>query len=125
MPDGMRRFLKALVIVLVVILVAGIAGAFWARGRLRGSLPQLEGSHQVAGLTAQVSIQRDGLGIPSIRGATREDVALMRAHCLPEVQIKASGGIHDRESLLAFRALGATRIGTSRTRDILGHDKAR
>jgi penicillin amidase len=75
MPDWMRRFLKVLVIALVVILVAVVAGAFWARGRLRGSLPQLEGSHQVAGLTAPVSIQRDHLGIPSIRGATREDVA--------------------------------------------------
>jgi penicillin G amidase len=70
-----RRFLKVLLIALVVILVAGIASAFWARAQLRGSLPQLEGSRQVAGLTAPVSIQRDRLGIPSIRGATREDVA--------------------------------------------------
>jgi deoxyribose-phosphate aldolase len=52
-------------------------------------------------------------------GATREDVALMRAHCPPEVQVKASGGIQDLETLLALRALGATRVGTSRTRDIL------
>ena len=52
-------------------------------------------------------------------GATIEDVRLMRAHCPPEVQVKASGGIHDLDALLAFVALGATRIGTSRTRDIL------
>ena len=52
-------------------------------------------------------------------GATVEDVRLMRAHAAPSVQIKASGGIHDLDALLAFRALGATRIGTSRTRDIL------
>jgi deoxyribose-phosphate aldolase len=55
----------------------------------------------------------------SAGGATREDVALMRRHCPPEVQIKASGGIHDLETLLAMRRLGATRVGTSRTRDIL------
>jgi deoxyribose-phosphate aldolase len=52
-------------------------------------------------------------------GATVEDVRLMRARCAPFVQIKASGGIHELDALLAFRALGATRIGTSRTRDIL------
>src|SRR5262245_47834537 len=75
MPDSVRRFLKVLLIALIVILVAGIAGAFWARGQLRASLPQLEGSRQVAGLSAPVSIQRDHLGIPSIRCATREDVA--------------------------------------------------
>src|SRR5215510_9350932 len=75
MPNSVRRFLKVLLIALVVILLAGVGGAFWARGQLRASLPQLEGSRQVAGLSAPVSIQRDHLGIPSIRGATREDVA--------------------------------------------------
>ncbi len=55
----------------------------------------------------------------SSSGATAEDVRLMRAHCPASVQVKASGGIHDLDALLAFRALGATRIGTSRTRDIL------
>src|SRR5262245_65146710 len=75
MPNSVRRFLKVLLIALVVILVAGIAGAFWARGQIRASLPQLDGSRRVAGLSAPVSIQRDHLGIPSIRGATREDVA--------------------------------------------------
>jgi deoxyribose-phosphate aldolase len=55
----------------------------------------------------------------SSAGATQEDVALMRSRCPPEVQIKASGGIHDLDTLLALRALGATRVGTSRTRDIL------
>ena len=62
-------------IALLVIIVAGIAGAFWARSRLRDSLPQLDGSRQLSGLSAPVSIERDRLGIPSIRGATREDVA--------------------------------------------------
>jgi deoxyribose-phosphate aldolase len=55
----------------------------------------------------------------SSSGATVEDVRLMRAHCPPTVQVKASGGIHDLDALLSFRALGATRVGTSRTRDIL------
>jgi len=75
MPDVVRRFLKALLVALVVILVAAIAGAFWARSRLRASLPQLDGTQQLAGLTAPVQVQRDRLGIPSVRGATREDVA--------------------------------------------------
>jgi deoxyribose-phosphate aldolase len=55
----------------------------------------------------------------SSSGATAEDVRLMRANCPPHVEVKASGGIHDLDALLAFRALGASRIGTSRTRDIL------
>ena len=75
MPDSVRRFLEVLLIALVVMLVAVVVGAVWAHGRVRDSLPQLEGSRQVAGLSAPVSVKRDHLGIPSIRGATREDVA--------------------------------------------------
>ena len=52
-------------------------------------------------------------------GATLADIELMRAHCPPAVALKASGGIRDLDALLALRERGATRIGTSRTSDIL------
>jgi penicillin amidase len=42
---------------------------------LRASLPQLDGETPLAGLEAAVSIERDELGVPVIRGATRADVA--------------------------------------------------
>ena len=62
-----------LIPVLVVVMVAGVA--LWARQELRGSLPLLDGSHRLAGLSAPVTVTRDGLGIPTIQGRTREDVA--------------------------------------------------
>ena len=71
----MRRLVKALLIALMVILVAGVAGAFWASSRVRGSLAIIDGARQVKGLGAPVTIERDSLGIPSIHGATRADVA--------------------------------------------------
>ncbi|HEY3160000.1 MAG TPA: penicillin acylase family protein [Vicinamibacterales bacterium] len=71
----MRRVLTVVLVAIVIVLVAGLAGALWAWSRVRASLPLLDGNHQIAGLTAPVQVQRDGLGIPSIRGATREDVA--------------------------------------------------
>jgi deoxyribose-phosphate aldolase len=52
-------------------------------------------------------------------GATLEDVKLMRAHSPARVQVKAAGGIRDLDQLLAFRAAGCTRVGASRTKDIL------
>ena len=75
MPDTVRLFLKVVLAVLLIVLVAGLAGAFWARSRVRASLAQLDGTRPIAGLTAAVKVERDRLGIPSIRGATREDVA--------------------------------------------------
>jgi deoxyribose-phosphate aldolase len=52
-------------------------------------------------------------------GATIEDVKLMRAHSPAHVQVKAAGGIRNLNQLLAFRELGASRVGASKTKDIL------
>ena len=47
-------------------------------------------------------------------GATREDVALMKAHVGPGVRVKAAGGISSLEDAQDFLDLGADRLGTSR-----------
>lgn len=61
----------------------------------------------------------------SYTGATEHDVKLMRQHCAPEVQIKASGGIRTLDQVLKMRELGATRIGATATVDIMEEAKKR
>ena len=50
----------------------------------------------------------------STGGATREDVALFKAHVAPHVKIKAAGGIASLQDAQDFLDLGAERLGTSR-----------
>ena len=50
----------------------------------------------------------------STAGATREDVALFKAHVESHVKIKAAGGISSLQDAADFLALGADRLGTSR-----------
>jgi penicillin amidase len=58
------------------LLVLGAAGAgVWFYFQLRASLPQLDGSATVPGLTSPVTIERDALGVPTVSGQTRADVA--------------------------------------------------
>jgi penicillin amidase len=57
------------------LLLLGAVAAGWGWWQLRGSLPILEGVLPVAGLSAPVQIARDALGVPTIAGATRIDVA--------------------------------------------------
>jgi deoxyribose-phosphate aldolase len=52
-------------------------------------------------------------------GATPDDVRLMRKHSPARVQVKAAGGIRDLDTLLAYRDLGITRSGASRTAEML------
>jgi deoxyribose-phosphate aldolase len=56
-------------------------------------------------------------------GATHADLKLMRQHAGPQVQVKAAGGVRDLDALLEARALGVSRCGASRTKEML--DEAR
>jgi deoxyribose-phosphate aldolase len=58
-------------------------------------------------------------------GATMEDLRLMRAHAPEHVQVKAAGGIRTLDALLEVRAIGVTRVGASRTREMLDECKER
>jgi deoxyribose-phosphate aldolase len=58
-------------------------------------------------------------------GATDDDLILMRKHSPAAVQVKAAGGVRDLDRLLAVRRLGVTRVGASRTADILDECKRR
>lgn len=53
------------------------------------------------------------------KGATIHDVKLMRENSIPEVQVKAAGGIRNLKDMLAAIEAGATRIGLSATANIM------
>lgn len=63
----------------------------------------------------------DGMMVAT--GATEHDVRLMREHCGPSVQIKASGGIRGYDDARRFVDLGATRLGTSSTKEIAAGER--
>ena len=81
----MRRLFRALLVAVLLIAAAAATAAAWMRAELRASLPQLAGERQLAGLHSRVTVTRDALGIPTITGATREDVA------------RATGFLHAQE----------------------------
>ena len=58
----------------------------------------------------------------STGGATREDVALFKAHIGPEVKIKAAGGIRTLQDAEDFIHLGADRLGTSAIVKLVKHE---
>jgi deoxyribose-phosphate aldolase len=58
-------------------------------------------------------------------GATMEDLMLMRRHSPDYVQVKAAGGVRDLDTLLKVRALGVTRVGATRTAEMLDECRRR
>lgn len=80
-----RRILDIGGTLFVVLLVLLAAAGMWFRGRMVASLPQLQGKAPLPGLSAGVTIVRDALGVPTITGSTRIDVA------------RATGWIHGQD----------------------------
>ena len=64
-------------------------------------------------------------GTYSYRGATEEDLKLMRATCSDSVQVKAAGGVRDLDGLIRVRDLGVTRCGATATAKMLDEFRRR
>ena len=62
-----------LAVLLVVVVASGVGGFVFYQ--LRGSLPQVEGTSKLQGLTTQVEVLRDKNGVPHLFGADIRDLA--------------------------------------------------
>ncbi|HVG09185.1 MAG TPA: penicillin acylase family protein, partial [Thermoanaerobaculia bacterium] len=74
-PRPRSRRLRIVLWALAVLAVLVVLSVLWARHQLRASLPQLDGNRSLPGLSAEVTVERDGLGVPTIRAANRLDAA--------------------------------------------------
>ncbi len=95
-PRGWRRWVL-LVGSGLLALLTGMGG--WLYVQLHGSLAQLDGAATLPGLSAPVAVERDRLGIPTIRGETRLDVA------------RATGFVHAQERFFQMDLLRRTAAG--------------
>jgi len=64
-------------------------------------------------------------GAYNYKGATHEDLKLMRRESGSRVQIKAAGGVRSLDDLIMVMSLGVTRIGATSTEQILEEAKRR
>jgi penicillin amidase len=66
--------------ILLLAAVGYVAARTWLRAAVHNSLPQVDGSLSVAGLTAPVTVLRDDHGVPHIRAASLDDLVLAQAY---------------------------------------------
>ncbi|HET9866401.1 MAG TPA: hypothetical protein VFQ06_03835, partial [Nitrospira sp.] len=68
--SGSMRFLRWFFGVLLLLLIAAVAGLLWYR---QSSLPTHEGTLRVSGIGATAHIARDASGIPTLTAASEAD----------------------------------------------------
>ncbi len=129
-PRFLRRLLRVGLVLLLVALVSGTGLAWWINALVNGSLPQLDGTIAVEGLTEPVQIERDALGVPTITARNRNDLAfatgfvhaqdrffqmdLLRRHAAGELSELFGKGALDEDRRMRthrFRALARRKVG--------------
>ncbi len=109
-PTHSRRWRRGLISVCALLgVIVGVGGWFWQR-----SLPDLDGTVTLPGLSAKVQIVRDANGIPSLFGSNRADA------------LRALGYLHASERFFNMemnRRAGQGRLAEVVGADMLGADK--
>jgi penicillin amidase len=106
------------VVVLIVLLVAAVVA--YAYFIARSALPQLDGSLQVQGLSAPVTVTRDQHGVPAIEAANIEDLFFAQGYVtaqdrLWQMDIMRRAGAGELSEIL-----GPDRLAFDREQRILG-----
>ncbi len=117
---GGRGLGRILVFAVILILCAGLGAGSWLYFIAGSALPQLDGTVTVPGLSARVTVSRDGLGVPTIDAASVEDLLFAQGYVTAQDRLWqmdimrrfAAGGISE--------ILGAEFVKHDREQRILG-----
>ncbi|WP_158792478.1 penicillin acylase family protein [Granulicella sp. L60] len=114
-----RRIFFRTVAVLTVLVVVGtvvglFAGRHWVRQALKGSLPQLDGSVAIPGLSVAVSVQRDAHGVPHIRAASLDDLLMAQGYVTAQDRLWQMDALRRHAAGSLAEVLGASLVAHDR-----------
>jgi penicillin amidase len=110
----LRRGLLAVAILAVVLVCVLLISAIAFRHDMHASLPQLDGTLPVAGLSAPVTVTRDPQGVPSIHAANLDDLLFAQGY------ITASDRLFQMDAL---RRHGAGTLAEILGPSLVDHDR--
>jgi penicillin amidase len=124
-PRKHDRFSRALLLgtafaVVILLGIAGLVGAhYWLRAAVRNSLPQIDGSLTIAGLSAPVTIQRDNHGVPHIRAASVDDLVIAQGFVTAQDRLWQMETLRRHASGTLAEILGSDLVKHDHTQRIL------
>jgi penicillin G amidase len=80
-----RILLRSFIGLLLIVVIATVAGVLWLRSAEKAALPVLDGDLHIngetgAGLFAPVTVRRDAHGVPHIEAATQDDLFVAQGY---------------------------------------------
>ncbi|MEO8737484.1 MAG: penicillin acylase family protein [Edaphobacter sp.] len=118
-----RIFLRTIAILLSLIVILAavifIGGRSWSRKAMRDSLPQIDGTLSIAGLSAPVTVQRDAHGVPHIHAATLDDLIVAQGFVTAQDRLWQMDILRRHAAGELAEVLGPSLIPHDRTQRIL------
>ncbi len=115
----LRRVARVGGVLVVLCLVAAIVYALTLRHALTASLPQLDGSLHVAGLSSTVTVARDSHGVPSIQAANLDDLLFAQGFVTSQDRLWQMDALRRHAAGELAEILGAKLIPHDRTQRTL------
>jgi penicillin amidase len=104
----------------LVLLLVILGAAAWLYSVARSPLPQLDGSVLVAGLSAKVTVLRDGHGIPTIDAASLDDLFFAQGYVTAQDRLWQMDAMRRAAAGELSEVLGPALLKMDREQRILG-----
>jgi len=122
-----RRWLRVLLwgtggLVTAAVLAACV-GVLWLRSAEIAALPVLDGDVRVGGLTAAVTVRRDGHGVPHIEAASQEDMFVAQGYVTAQDRLWQMDAYRRNANGELAEILGPSLVEHDKAQRVLGFRK--
>jgi len=116
-----QKLLATLTVLVIVAVIGALAGGWiYLRWAVRSSMPQLDGTLAISGLSAPVSVIRDGHGVPSITASSLDDLFFAQGYVTAQDRLWQMDMTRRYAAGELAAALGADFVKTDRQQRLLG-----
>ena len=109
-----RKLLWTAGALLALLLVSAVAGLVWLRSAALAALPVLDGELRVAGLSAPVTVRRDGHGVPHIEAASQADLFLAQGYVTAQDRLWQMDAFRRNANGELAEVMGPSLVGMTR-----------
>jgi penicillin amidase len=119
-----RLLLRTVGVLLLLVIVLLAWWVLWLRSGAKVALPQLDGDAQLAGLSAPVTVRRDGHGVPHIEAAGVDDLFVAQGYVTAQDRLWQMDMYRRNANGELAEVLGSSLVKHDTAQRVLGFRKA-
>jgi penicillin amidase len=104
---------------LALLLAAAGVGVLWLRAAAAGALPVLDGQVHLSGLSAPVTVRRDGHGVPHIEAASENDLFAAQGYVTAQDRLWQMDTLRRNANGELAEVLGSSMVAHDRAQRVL------